>query len=466
MSTIEDRLTRTLAARADQVGPEDLRPAEVPQARVSWLRHPATYAVAAAACAAAIAAPFLVDLGDGEPAPNPPAVSPQPDIGGGWEVVEQVVRVDVDGDGTADRVRVRQEPGQELIGPRLRVEADLTDGERVFGIVPSGEVGYGVPQGVQLDNDPGRELILYRDGLPFAVLDLVDGRLAEPSRPSRPPLLNGIVPADDGRGRESALWVDGETLLTYLTVDTFSGGEPLSLPPEYAVDVTRWSLDDGTLVPTSLGEQCLDAVDGPTTPEGMSVPAPCADGRASPALFPAAEDTVGPGESFEIPLGADTFTVALEEADGSTWLVVDIPGSGEQRVSLPGSGTPTVFTSPVRMSDVELSVLVAQESGDSTAMTLVTVRGGRLVVALTSGQVPFGGGFQDPDARSFQTWIGPDNRLFTRLKHAGSDEYDVWSWSLGGSVSVDGPPTLQPAAEGCFVLDNRTPPAETRTCAD
>ena len=71
MSTTETRLVAALAARADQVQPEDLRSAEVPEVAappraVTFLRHPAAYAVGIAAAAAAIAAPFVIGgLGTG-----------------------------------------------------------------------------------------------------------------------------------------------------------------------------------------------------------------------------------------------------------------------------------------------------------------------------------------------------------------------------------------------------------------
>ena len=81
MSTTEDRLISALAARADQVQPENLRVPEVPQApaAVTFLRRPAAYAVGIAAAAAAIAAPLLITgviggLGSDD-APAPPATN-------------------------------------------------------------------------------------------------------------------------------------------------------------------------------------------------------------------------------------------------------------------------------------------------------------------------------------------------------------------------------------------------------
>ena len=114
MSITEDRLIAALAARADQVQPEDLRAPEVPEAApaVTFLRRPAAYAVGIAAAAAAIAAPFVVGGLGSDDAPPPPATNspsptlePQPDIGGNWPVTQRL-KVDLDGDGTPEQVRV------------------------------------------------------------------------------------------------------------------------------------------------------------------------------------------------------------------------------------------------------------------------------------------------------------------------------------------------------------------------
>ena len=77
----EDRLVAALQARADQVRPEDLTPLVTPEParpRPRW----GAYALAAAAIAAVVAAPFAVDaLRDTsapEPGPAGPSVSPVP----------------------------------------------------------------------------------------------------------------------------------------------------------------------------------------------------------------------------------------------------------------------------------------------------------------------------------------------------------------------------------------------------
>lgn len=475
MSTIEDRLTGALEARAEQVQPEDLRPPEVPAPKVTWLRHPATYVAAAAACAAAIAAPNAWDLGDGDPSPTPPVTTPTPsqtlppqkDVGGEWPAEFGTTPVDVDGDGVKDKIRVRHEPGKPLVGPRARIEVDLSaTGDQVFGIVETFGSFVNVADVLDLDGDGGQELTIYRDTTaPTVVLTLSDDRLVEVTAPATPALFTGIIEEPDtGRGYQSRIWADGGGLHSYITTDTYSGIEPLNLPAIYPVQVTSWSMVDRALVPSDDGVQCIDIVTDP----GNDLPVPCPAGYgpdSSPTLFPEQQDQIGLGESFDVALGSATFTVGLE-TDGSE-LVVGLPGGEERRLALPEGEAPEVYTTPVTMSDgSDLAVLVAQQGPASTEMTLVIVQRGELVATLTEGPVPFGNGRLSVDSGRFQTWIGPDNVLYTALATIESDEeYDVYRWALGGTVSMGVTPTLQPLRLGCFAIDLDAPDGDLTPCS-
>ena len=82
----EDRLVAALQARADQVRPEDLAPLVTPEPTRSRPRWGA-YALAAAAIAAVVAAPFVVDALRHTSAPEPgPADEP------GERVLHHVLR--------------------------------------------------------------------------------------------------------------------------------------------------------------------------------------------------------------------------------------------------------------------------------------------------------------------------------------------------------------------------------------
>lgn len=478
MTTIEDRLAAALTARAEQIQPEDLRAPDVPTAGVTWLRHPATYVAAAAACAAVIAAPFLVDLEGDDPTPAPAPTSPasetlppQEDVGGDWPAEFGTTPIDVDGDGVKDKIRVRHEPGKPLVGPRARVEVDLSaTGASVFGVIDSFKGFANVAEHVDLDGDGLQELTIYRDDTdyrngaePFAVLSVVEDRLVEVPAPATPVLATGtIVDPDTGRGYSSRTWVDRRGLHSYITTDTYSGVEPLNLPLVYPVRVTSWSMVDGALVASEVGLECVDVVDGPDS--GLPTACPASYGpNASPTLFPAQEQAVGPGESFDVPIGSGTFTVALA-ADGSE-LVVDQPGGEQARLSLPGAAATGVYTTPVDMPGTgELNILVAQEGATGTEMTLVILRDGELTATLEEGEIPFGGGELSVDAGRYETWVGPDNVLYTAVEGRRSPEYEVYRWSLGGTVSMGIAPTLQPQALGCWGLDLDAPSSDLAPC--
>lgn len=477
MSAIEDRLSAALEARSELVQPEDLRPAELPgpPASVTWLRHPATYVAAAAACAAVIAAPFLLSSGDDgsqpSPAPAPSEVAPLVDIGGAWPSPEDPSRIDVDGDGTRDPVRVRLEPGEPLIGPRIRVEAELSStGDLVWAVIDSGEVSANIAFDAQLDGDPGREILVYRDGLDLAVLDLAVDRLVEPTAPETPLLLNGTVEEQGtGRGFESRVWVDRGALYSYLSDDSFSEIEPLSTPLIYPVSVTSWSISDGVLVPGGPARQCVDVISD--TGSGDLPPlVDCADsggasGTGVPAFFPEAEELAGLGDSFEVDLDGGVATVALEGTarngtveEGDAELVVTFPGGDTQTVAVPPGWQPSVHTAPALFPGGGIGLLMTQEGGDSTAMTLLTFRDGGLMVTRTEGEVPFGNGFVGASLRTYRTWIAPDGVLWTRIAdETGSAEATVYRWTLGGTVSRSAPSTLQPLREGCFLIDTTDP---------
>ncbi|WP_134740647.1 hypothetical protein [Nocardioides sp. 503] len=475
MSTIEDRLTRALQARADQVQPEDLRPLEAPTAEVHWLRRPATYLVAAAACAGIIAAPFVLGVGDGDVHPRPPVGSqaaeptlpPQEDVGGDWPIEFPTDPVDVDGDSVEDAVRIRQEPGKPLVGPRARIEVDLSaSGDTVFGLVESFGVLVNVADVVDLDGDGDRELTIYRGDSDdsngpetFAVLALVDGQLVEASQPDEPALTTGTVPAEDGRGRDSRVFVREGALYSYLSVDAFSGGEPLALPQTYPVEVTRWSLVDGALVPGEPDRQCVDhAATDPMTYDGLPIACLDGDGTAVPQLFPAAEATIGVGGSEDYELDGEPVTVTLERSR------VVLTGAGPERsVPLPQGGEPVLFIDQLLVPGDELSLLVRQESGEFDELTVVTTFDGGFFAAEVPDGVLFGNGATD--AGTYDTTIGADRTLYTRLlTDPDSQEYEVRSWTLGGTVAAGTAPPLQPLSQGCVRIDETLSPPTVQRC--
>lgn len=280
MSTLEDRLTAALAARADLVQPEDLRPAQPPVTRRSWTR-PVLYGLAAAASAAAIAAPFVVGGlgGEGADRPAPPVASPSTtptpsptapatpsggDVPGSeWTEAYAYPRAyDVDGDGTPDEVVVRTEGSEELPPGVRRVEVHLSSGGVAAVLLDYDTYDLTMVEPVDLDDDGADELLYYRgtDTEEIGVLRYAEGSLVDLRVPGDP----GLTSVPDARFRSRGWWTEDRGLFSYRTVEGgFVPGGSNASPPPYEVDIWRWTLTpDDRLVPVPLPSGCLDPTDG------------------------------------------------------------------------------------------------------------------------------------------------------------------------------------------------------------
>jgi hypothetical protein len=261
MSTIEDRLTAALSARADTVQPEDLpyvAPPSPPR-----VNRPLLYGLAAAACAALVAVPFLVsDPSEDTPAPpatEAPDPSPTPTIdvpGADWPQVDASNEYDVEGDGEPDRVVTRTETGENLTQDPWRVEAQLSSGG-VAAILMSGQ-GWeiGLVDAVDLDDDGDDEIVVYngQQTEEIGVLDLEDGALVERLISAEP----GITSQPDDRFRLRGWWAEDGQFLSYRSVEGgFVPGTNGPRPP-HDVDVWRWTLSGGKLVAVEEEPRCLD----------------------------------------------------------------------------------------------------------------------------------------------------------------------------------------------------------------
>lgn len=473
MSTVEDRLTRALAARADLVQPEDLR-ATLVHTGPSVLRRPATYLLAAAACAAAVAVPFVLS-GDGEgrnqPAPPPATQTPEPtppaDVeGADWPEVRSYNKYDVDGDGSPDSVVTRTESGDNVTQEPWRVEARLSSGG-TYAVILDG-TGWGInPIGpVDLDGDGGDE-ILYYNGLEteeIGVLDLVGPALADLAVPADPGITTSYT------DHVQAWWLRDRTLFTSTSVmgGSLPADDSTSLPPEYAVDVYRWQLADGELQPVSLGRQCVRGV-------RPKQPFACEGGEPNPFinLFPDVTDTVGIGEEFALDFdGGGDDPIVLENVsgqpidgeigEGDVELVMTLSNGGEVRAAIPAGWQPELFTTPVSSREVPL-LLVRQEGGDSTTLTAFQFWNGELRVMPVVGDVPLGSGFfgEGDTPYPFATWLAEeDGALYTRVPteaEPDSTSFDVWRWTTDGEE-------LATEELGRVCIDFATTPVEAEPC--
>jgi len=259
MTTVEDRLTAALAARADQLQVEDLRPPELPNRSKSWVRRPATYLAAAAACAAAVAAPFVIAGDDDAPPEHGPATQPaDPESpssageGGDWPVV-RTERVDVDGDGIEDEVNVR-DPRRGVVG-QIRVDVVLSSGGSAWIQLREPDIGLRFTP-ADIDSNGDGELVLadYIGRPSMHVFDLVDGSLVPVDQPDDPPLTSAYT----REGRVQHWWLDDGRLYSSRSVEILAESDHyVPLPTEYAVHAWSWLLHDGALVPKDMGTLCV-----------------------------------------------------------------------------------------------------------------------------------------------------------------------------------------------------------------
>jgi hypothetical protein len=447
MSTIEDRLSEALAARANLVEPEDLRPASPPTGRVVPLhRRPAPYLLAAAACAAIVSVPILVSGGDGNEAP-PAAPTPNGgDVAGAdWPEIYSYDGYDVDGDGNGDRVVIRNESGKELAKEPRRMEVQLSSGGTTAVLLDYPSYDLGAMDPVDLDGDGADEIAYYRgtDTEEIGVVRYQDGALLDLEVAVDPGLTNQY----DDQGRIRTWWIRDRQLFASRSEEggfvPGDGGKPM--PERYPVWIWTWTMDGHRLEPVSQGQQCVDGLENHR-------PFPCGENGPGPlpGTQPAAEEVVAVATPFDADVDGDgrDDVVALEGPankptveDGEVLLVVSRAGGGELSVAVPSGSSPEVFTQPYAAADGTRGLLVRQEGGDSTTMTLYLLKGDELVPARAEGGIRLGSGFdgEGDNLMRLDTWLTTEGRLFSRRTPLAEQDKDNWEfseWALHGTRIV------------------------------
>ena len=271
MSTLEDRLSAALAARADLVQPEDLTHQGPPAQGPSRLR-PVLYGLAAAACAAALAAPFVLGGGQGDEAPDLPPASQSPSQvpseppapPADWPVVDSWRSLDVDGDGAKDQLVTQNASGEEISLEEWRVQVRFATGS--FATYAVGKhFSVNLVDPVDVDGDGADEILLYNGEEERELMVLRHdgvGGLTGLRIPDDP----GLTSAPDARFRSRGWWIEDGSLLSYRTVEGgFVPGTSNASPPPYEVDIWRWDIGpNDRLVPVPLPSGCLDPTDGQT----------------------------------------------------------------------------------------------------------------------------------------------------------------------------------------------------------
>lgn len=269
-STIEERLAAALDARAELVTPQDLRPLEVPKPPRRHVRT-GLLLLTAAATAAVVATPFVLEDGGGttqspgpagppsgavsEPTePEPAEPSEQPAVPADAIVVGRQ-KADLDGDGRPDRVRLLldspspDEPGDGFVAVTLAA-GGTSVAEMPFGypgLKPAFDINGDGREQVLLSNTQGgdfSQVLVYtwhEDGLVLARQE-------------------GAAPLATEADGVSGYYTDDRGLVSWLSRDEAGG-------TTYEVQEWTWSVDGDRLVPTPAGIRCKDV--------GTQPPRPC-----------------------------------------------------------------------------------------------------------------------------------------------------------------------------------------------
>lgn len=473
---LEKRISTALADIAEQVRPEHLSPRSAPVVPLRRRTPVVLLAVAASlVLAVVVALSFAPDQRRVAPAPavNDPEVVLPPDVGRDWDRAKASppVELDLDGDGTDEKVRFLAEPSKEYDG-RVRLTTTLTgDGSDAYGLVDLGTtLGLGQHDPIDADGDGDQEMVLYytdpedaMSTLPM-VLDLRDGMLVE-APPSEPELLrNGTSPAAGGTEHYemvhlSDYWIEDGTLYSARSARSFATlGMSLFRPEEYEAEAFVWRLgEDGVLRPEAAPDPCVRQV-----PEGRR---PCRAGESDslPVLGPVADERIGIGESFDFSRGY-RFGVRLEASQGGSDATVVVEGADGRRVEheVRLGAEARVYTQPPTGVFYDgASLLVASEDGDEPSSMQVLVQWGEKLEALEPvGDVPLGTGYTAEGGRAFRTWMNRNGALLTAV--ADTDD-ESGPWTVSSWVMVDRR-TMVAAPLDTVCFDDFTDPTTARRC--
>lgn len=307
MSThLEDRLTAALAARADLVQPEDLRPLAPAAVPYSLRRSTALLAAASVVIAGTIAAVLLTSRNDDRPEP----AKPLPD---GYAEIGRATG-DVDGDGRDDLVRLaRRESSASLV-------VDLATAERLTKTLPAGRL----PELVGLADvgTPARAIVTRHPGegedFTLAVHAFDEGRLVQ---------VRERKDSDEGLQQRGGDVRIGYSVAPGLTVWRFVGPGPEDVEE---VRVVNWTLTGGELVGRFGEFRCLH--------QGDPVPRACPDVTSVP-------DALVGGPRITVDLDADGIDddvqISMSKVPGAAppVLIARLSSGGRTGVTMRDYGT-------------------------------------------------------------------------------------------------------------------------------
>jgi len=478
MNDVEQRLRDALNARAELVQPEDLNlnpvleptePEEGP-----WWRHPGAYLFIAAVAIIVIGLPLLALAATGpgddkkplEPVTNPTNTETMTDPA---PVQVDQDKADVDGDGTADQIRVLSTEAPEAVVPDHELSVELsTTGETVtYSIGQFVEVKLGAT--ANIDGRRGEEVVvvleprsvdLHRDEP--VVVSFRDGQLV-------PILAEALgAGADPASGNTETFWWIHDAQLWW-----WRSQEPVPQGGDspYAVDVLQFPReavlrgdDYGTWCVRNTAPTVLRPCDGAEPPTGTDDPddPDRTDDPDIGTIDPWWEQTVEGLPSAWVPEGATGALSADIDADGEVdsvsltggQLEVDL---GSQQLMATVDGPNPTLEGVVVLDGRTAPVIVGHTTEGAAGTTYVSwfgyaVIGGDLVEL---GTAPLGPSFGSQYSNltpaegghpTLRTWRPDEGSLYgmdylDQAQVEGPDGATVWvylvrvrSWYVDGSL--------------------------------
>jgi hypothetical protein len=408
------------------------------------------------------------------PKPDAPRVTLPEDVGRTWKAddLSSPARLDLDGDGTKEKVEFLAEPAKDFAG-RTRVQTTLTSTrEEAYGVVELGTtIGINALDPVDADSDGDQELVLYTTeaggpGTPFepGVLDLREGLLVQ-AVSEDPELLSGGDVAVPGSATTyydlvhvQSFWVDGGTLVSTRSVNAFARGAMTLLRPEtYVAERHDWTLgDDGVL---RAGEPaCVVFVPEATTECGPDA----ADDL--PYVTSGSTDTIGVGEQVALEDGGLGYQARVETEDAPALeedapvLVVDGPGADGSTFALDIPEPQVHVVSPTYLVGGDAASVFVTSAADPDAMQVVvqTADQAGLVALDTVGEVPLGAG-TDAAGRAYRSWLTGAGVVVTVVA-GGDGSWEAWQW-----IRVDDD-TMAALPWGTICFDDIEDPSTGHAC--
>lgn len=470
-SPIEELLIAALAARAELVRPEDLAPVTpVVQLRPRW-QSPWVLLATAAVVLLILGAVFQ----GVRPAPKSDEVAPKPDapqvdrtvdpqvdlpadVGRDWTAddLSTPARLDLDGDGTKEKVVFLGEPTKKFDG-RIRLETTLSStGEEAYGIAELGStIGTTALEPIDADGDGDQELLLYYvdldavggSGYPL-VFDLRDGLLIWATVEDPELLVRGDVPVPGGQTefydlvRTTDYWIDDGKLFSGRSEDSFArAGMTRINPPAIVLETWEWRLgDDGVLRPEAAGckELRFEVAECTGDPSGQV-----------PDLGAPVETYVGVGESAEYTRSYP-FSVRVEAGDPPL-LFVEGYDAGTLRHELDVADPRVSAVQPDSTFYQGGVSLVVTSASDPTLVQLLVQRGERIVVLEPAGEIAL------ENTDDTRTWHTENGSVVSAV--AGDDDtWQLWLWQ----VSSRNEAFAIPSGTVCF--DDVDDPSTMRAC--